>query len=161
MKVKKLRAILFFFAGLTCTCGCQPTPYQRLGTTSAGGYSETRFSVNEFHVKFVANDNTPSRTVCIYLYRRAAEVTLENGFRYFIVIRGPRQLTERVHLYSSQDYWNDMPNPIEVDVPDPEKLHMTIQCFKDFPQDCDMSLIDAKAHLQKHFHYKLERPMHK
>ena len=76
------------------------------------------------------------------------------------MIRGPRQLTERVHLYSSQDYWNDMPDPIEVDVPDPEKLHMTIQCFKDMSEESDMPLIDAGAYLQKHFRHENRRSAH-
>jgi len=157
--MRKFKAILLFLAGLTCTCGCQPTPYQRIGTTPAGGYSETRFSENEFHVKFVANNNTPSHTVRGYLYRRAAELTLEKGFKYFAVIRGPRQLTERVQLYPSQDHWKDMLGPIEADVPDPGKLHMTIQCFKDVQEESDMPLIDARAYLQKHVRYDVERPL--
>ena len=151
---------MLLFVGLICICGCQPTPYQRLGITPAGGYSETRFSENEFHVKFVANDNTPSRAVRNYLYRRAAELTLEKGFKYFAVIRGPRPLTERVRMYPNQDLWNDMAKPIEFDVPDPRKLHMTIQCFKDAPEDSDIPLIDAGEYLQRHVGYEKEAGIH-
>jgi len=53
-------------------------------------------------------------------------------------------------MYQSQDHWNDMVRPIEFDVPDPGKLHMTIQCFKDIQEESDMPLIDAGAYLQKH-----------
>lgn len=137
-------------ASLTFTYGCQPTPYQRLGTTPAGGYSDKRLSENEFYVRFLANNNTPSRTVCGYLYQRASELTLENGFKYFVVIRGPRQLTERMIMYPSQDHWEDMIDPIEFVVPNSGRLHMTIQCFKDVQEECDMHLIDARAYLQKH-----------
>jgi hypothetical protein len=148
--MRKFIAVLLVLAGLTFTCGCQPTPYQKLEATPAGGYSEQRFSENEFHVKFTANNNTPSRAVCGYLYRRAAELTLENGFNYFAVIRGPRQLTERKIMYPSEDHWQDMSDPVEFEVPDPRRLHMTIRCFKDVRKEYDMHLIDARAYLQKH-----------
>jgi hypothetical protein len=154
--MRRFEVISLFLAGLGCICGCQPTPYQRLGATPAGGYSETRFAENEFHVKFVGNYNTPPTTVRNYLYRRAAELTLEKGFKYFDVIRGPSPLTERRQLYQSPDHWKDMARPIEFDVPDPRKLHMTIQCFKDAPEDSDIPLIDAGEYLQKHVGYEAE-----
>jgi hypothetical protein len=142
--------ILLLFAGLIYTCGCEPTPYQRLGATSAGGYSDKKFSENIFHVRFVANNSTPSGIVCDYLYQRAAELTLENGFKYFTIIRGPRQLTQRVYIYASQDSWKDAMDPIETEVPDAGRLRMTIQCFKEPPENVQTRLIDAKVYLQKH-----------
>ena len=151
---------MLLVAGLSYTCGCQPTPYQRLGTTPAGGYSETRFSENIFYVKFVANYNTSPRTVRNYLYRRAAELTLEKGFKYFAVIRGHSPLTERRQMYQSQDHWKDTAKPIEFDVPDPRKLNMTIQCFKDVQEQLDIPLIDAGAYLQKHVGYEKEADVH-
>ena len=154
--MRRFEAFLLILAGLTFTCGCQPTPYQKLGITPAGGYSEKRFSENEFHVKFVANDNTPSRVVFGYLYRRAAEVTLKSSFRYFAVIRGPRQLTERKIMYPSKDHWEDAAEPVEFEVPNPHRLHMTIQCFKDVQEEHDKHLIDARAYLQKHVHHEIE-----
>ncbi|MHC4203810.1 MAG: CC0125/CC1285 family lipoprotein [Planctomycetota bacterium] len=154
--MRRFEAVFFALAGLTFTCGCQPTPYQKLGTTPAGGYSDKRFSENEFHVRFVANNNTPSRAVCGYLYRRAAELALENGFRYFAVIRGPRQLTERMVMYQSENHFKDMADPIEFEVADPGKLHMTIRCFEDAREECDMTLIDARAYLQKHVRHEVE-----
>ena len=157
--MRRFIAVLLVLAGLTFTYGCQPTPYQRLGTTPAGGYSDKRFSENEFHVRFAANNNTPSRAVCVYLYRRAAELTLENGFKYFVVIRGPRQSTERMIMYPSQDHWKDMTDPIELEVPNHGRLHITIQCFKDVQEDRDMRLIDARAYLQKHVRHEVERPV--
>ena len=159
--MRRFEAVLLVFAGLTFTYGCQPTPYQKLGTTPAGGYSEKRLSEYEFYIRFLANNNTPSRAVCGYLYRRASELTLENGFKYFVVIRGPRQLTERRIMYPSQDHFKDMADPIEFEVPNPMRLNMTIQCFKDIQEECDMRLIDARAYLQKHVHLEVERPQEK
>ncbi|MHC4229382.1 MAG: CC0125/CC1285 family lipoprotein, partial [Planctomycetota bacterium] len=109
-----ISATLVLITGLF---GCRATPYQRLGTTSAGGYSEKAMSEDTFYVKFSANNHTSSKIVCRYLYRRAAEVTLRHGFLFFTVIRGPSPLTDRVSFYSSEDSYNDMAAPIEIDVP--------------------------------------------
>jgi hypothetical protein len=38
-------------------------------------------------------------------------------------------------------------------------LNMTIQCFKDVQEECDMHLIDARAYLQKHVRHEVERPL--
>ncbi len=130
-------------ATLIFSYGCQPTPYQRLGTNSAGGYSEKKLSENTFHIRFVANDNTPSNTVRDYLYRRAAEITIQNGFTYFTIIRGPSQLTERMQMYQSQDHYKDRSDSIEFDVPDSGRLHMTIQCFKDIQDEDHINLINT------------------
>ena len=140
---------VFCIAVLIFSYGCQPTPYQRLGTTSAGGYSDMRLSENTFHVRFVANDNIPPSTVRDYLYRRAAEITIKNRFKYFTVIRGPSQLTERMQIHQSQDYYKDGSASVQIDVPDSNRLHMTIQCFNDIQHEDNIKLIDARAYLQK------------
>jgi hypothetical protein len=62
-------------------------------------------------------------------------------------------------MYPSQDHWKDMTDPIEFEVPNPGRLHMTIQCFKDVQEECDMRLIDARAYLQKHVRREVERPL--
>ncbi|MCP4610178.1 MAG: hypothetical protein GY845_15825 [Planctomycetes bacterium] len=141
--------LLFCLATLICSYGCQPIPYQKLGTTSAGGYSDKRLSENIFYVRFVANNNTPPNTVRDYLYRRAAEVTIKNGFAYFTIIRGPSRLTERMQMHQSLDHYKDRSDPIEFDVPDLGRLQMTIQCFKDIQDEEHMNLIDARMYLEK------------
>ena len=108
-----------------------------------------RLSENTFHVRVVANNNTPPDTVRDYLYRRAAEITIKNGFTYFTVIRGPSQLTERMLMHQSQDHYKDRSDPIEFDVPDSSRLHMTVQCFRDLQDEDHLNLIDAEMYLQK------------
>ena len=147
--MKNIIMLVFCLAALICSYGCQPTPYQRLGTTSAGGYSDKKLSENTFHVRFVANDNTSPGTVRDYLYRRAAEITIKNGFTYFTVIRAPSQLTERMQIHQSQDYYKDRIDPVEFDVPDSSRLHMTIQCFNDIQNEHHLNLIDAGIYLHK------------
>jgi len=121
-----------------------------LGSTSAGGYSDKRFSEDTFHVRFAANNNTQSRTICNYLYQRAAELTLENGFKYFAIIKGPSQLARQTHIHASGDAWKDAVEPMEAYESNPGCLHMTIQCFKETQEAGQMRLIDAKMCLQKH-----------
>lgn len=148
--MKRFSKFMLSLTLLICILGCQATPYQKLGTTSAGGYSDKRISDDIFYVRFLANSNTPSKIVCRYLYRRAAEATLENGFLYFTVIRGPDQLTERMEFYPSEDYFNDMEPPLEADVPLSNSLKMTIQCFVKVPEQSDMRIIDARKYLEQH-----------
>jgi len=154
--MKRFFKFLLQLTFLIGVLGCQATPYQRLGTTPAGGYSDKRISDDIFYVRFWANSYTPSKVVRCYLYRRAAEVTLENGFSYFTVIRGPDQLTESMEFYPHEDHIKDMKPPLEVDVPDPSTLKMTIQCFEDVPEKCDMHLIDAREYSEKHVESKIE-----
>jgi hypothetical protein len=62
------------------------TPYQA-ATPEAGryGYVERRIENNRFSLSFRGNSLTERDTVESYLLFRAAELTLENGYDYFIV----------------------------------------------------------------------------
>ncbi len=135
--------------------GCQATRYQKLRTTSVGGYSDKPMSDNTFYIKFSANIRTSPEVVRRYLYRRAAEVTVRHGFTYFAVIRGPSALTERTRFDASRDSYDDGAAPIEVDVPHTNQLQMVIQCFRDMPAQSDMHPVNAKEYLEKHVRPRL------
>jgi hypothetical protein len=70
--------------------GC--TTYHASGPS--GGYSDTQLSPRVFQVRFQGNGYTKNDRVSIFLLRRAAEITLENGFRYFVVLG---QQTQTAH----------------------------------------------------------------
>ena len=154
--MKRLTKNLIGLILIISVLGCRATPYQKLGTTSAGGYSDKKISEDTFYVRFVANDNTSPKVVCSYLYRRAAELTRENGFRFFTVIRGPDQLTERLEIYSDKEHYEGIKPPFEADVPDASRLIMTIKCFQDIPEICDMHLINAQEYLANYVSSKVE-----
>jgi len=59
-----------------------PTPYQSL-VPQRGGYSEERLSENQYRVVFVGNPHTKPDQVERFLLRRAAELTLQNGYDWF------------------------------------------------------------------------------
>ena len=58
------------------------TPYQPV--KDGVGYAEQRIESNRYKVTFSGNSSTPRQTVENYLLYRAAEVTLQNGYDYFV-----------------------------------------------------------------------------
>lgn len=74
-------------AVLACTvalAGCAGTPYQPHGFT--GGFSEEQLDTNVFKVSFSANGYTSATRVARFTLTRCAELTLENGYRFFQII---------------------------------------------------------------------------
>jgi len=132
-----------------CAWGCAPTPYQKARAAFGHGYSDKRLSEDTFHVAFTANWGTPDDTMCRYLYRRVAELTLQYGFRYFTVIRGPCPLTEYRTEYRSLEDLQATLDGTEVEYPAWGTMHMTIQCFMDARQAADTRPIDAMAQFPK------------
>ena len=64
-----------------------PTPYQPLPSAGSerGGYSEQRLEENRFRVTFTGNSMTSRETVETYLLYRAAELTIANGYDWFVM----------------------------------------------------------------------------
>lgn len=63
--------------------GCATT-YQR--SSFSGGYSETRLGDNIFQVFFKGNGYTGRERAVDFCLLRSAEVAIENGFRYFVIV---------------------------------------------------------------------------
>jgi len=63
--------------------GCA-TSYQKSGF--GGGYSETQLDENVFNVSFRGNAKTSRERVADFTLLRSAELTIENGYKYFAVI---------------------------------------------------------------------------
>jgi hypothetical protein len=61
------------------------TPYQP-AVKGGLGYGEQRLESNRYKITFAGNSLTPRQTVETYLLYRAAEVTLQNGYDYFVVV---------------------------------------------------------------------------
>jgi hypothetical protein len=60
------------------------TSYQRSGLS--GGFSETQLADNVFRVNFRGNGYTSAERVEDFTLLRSAELTMEHGFPYFIII---------------------------------------------------------------------------
>lgn len=69
--------------------GCAtPTHYQPLSAASpaAGGYTDQRLADDRYRVTFAGNTLTTRERVESYLLFRAAELTVEKGFDWFVVV---------------------------------------------------------------------------
>jgi hypothetical protein len=66
------------------------TPYQPYRSELAGGvhggYSEQRLAPDRFRVRFHGNELTSRDRVEGYLLYRAAELTVQNGFDWFVIV---------------------------------------------------------------------------
>lgn len=71
-------------AMLATTLGACATAYQQQGLT--GGYSSTQLDSNVFQVSFKGNGSTDSDRASDFALLRSAEVALEHGFQYFVII---------------------------------------------------------------------------
>jgi hypothetical protein len=86
METEMLRNIVAA-ASLAVLAACATaTPYQPAGWDgSRYGYFETPIEADRYRVNFSGNSLTDRQTVENYLLYRAAELTLQNGYDYFIV----------------------------------------------------------------------------
>ena len=122
--------------------GCA-TPYQPLRT--GGGYSDYRISVDVFSVSFRGNIATREEEVDKYLLRRASELTLEHGFKYFVILSEKGRTRSGTVGYSA----------FKVPVVSPG-VAIQIRCCNEVPPGFE-SLIDAAAFLRFNFPEVLER----
>lgn len=77
----KISFVLIIAALLLTSCA---TAYQKRGLT--GGFSETQLGENIFQISFKGNAYTSHERALDFNFLRSAEITLDNGFRYFVIV---------------------------------------------------------------------------
>ncbi|WP_323989733.1 CC0125/CC1285 family lipoprotein [Nguyenibacter sp. L1] len=82
MTVRQIAAISGLIIATACT---HPTPYQP-ATKAGEGYTTQQIETNRFRISFRGNAETSRQTVDTYMLYRCAEVTLENGYDYFVIV---------------------------------------------------------------------------
>ena len=85
-----MRNLLTIALAVASLGGCA-TAYQQQGFS--GGYSETQLGENIFQVSFRGNGYTSRERASDFNLLRSAEVVLEHGFRYFIIVESERGST--------------------------------------------------------------------
>jgi hypothetical protein len=85
--VAGLLTLLLALAG----CAAKPTPYQP--ASDGYGYSQQQIEANRYRITFAGNSATSLDTVRSYMLYRAAEVTVESGHDYFVVVDQNTQST--------------------------------------------------------------------
>jgi hypothetical protein len=125
----RIRIKLVFVAAVLLLSGCA-TAYQPDGIS--GGYSDRRLSDNTAQVTFRGNRFDTPEMLHSYLLRRCADVTLQNGYEYF-VLAGSGAPNEQ------PTYINDQKDDYEF------TASATIEMFKGIKPAADARAYDAKA----------------
>lgn len=98
--------LLILVLPLLLLAGCASTPYQEYGNKIFGGYFSKKISANAYSVTFQGNENSNSKQVHDFALLRSAELTIECGYKYFVVIKDENQPlgeSDRTHsTYSFQ-----------------------------------------------------------
>lgn len=76
-------ALLLGCASLLAACQSGPA-YRERGPGESIGYTDLRLTENRFRVTYAGGNATTREEVEDYLLRRAAEVTLDNGYSHFV-----------------------------------------------------------------------------
>jgi hypothetical protein len=106
LKRPRFAALALILAGSISLSACMTaTPYQpATGAGSArAGYSDTQIEGNRFRVSFAGNSLTARETVERYLLYRAAELTLQQGFDYFVL--SDRDTEKKTDIVSTPGAW--------------------------------------------------------
>jgi hypothetical protein len=77
-----MKNIIILLVACAALAGCA-TPYQKMG--EQGGFQSRRLSQDSFSVMFLANGFTSPKQADAFALLRAAEITREIGYEYFIV----------------------------------------------------------------------------
>lgn len=92
-----LRTLLGVTAAAALLAACaDSTPYQAAGPDSRYGFSEQRIESNRYMVQFAGNSLTERDDVETYLLYRAAELTQEQGYDWFRIVRRDTDAERRV-----------------------------------------------------------------
>ena len=86
MLLKVIQNILVILVLVGCA-----TMYHPVGIT--GGYNETRLDENVFTVTFRGNGYTSTQRAENFALLRAAECSLENGYKYFVIFKSNTQIS--------------------------------------------------------------------
>lgn len=101
-KGRRLAALGLMVAGSLSLASCMTaTPYQPASASGSirNGYSDEQIEENRFRVSFSGNSLTSRETVERYLLYRAAELTLQNGFDYFVL--ADRDTEKKTQTYTT------------------------------------------------------------
>ena len=87
-----MRKVISFLCLLAIGCA---TPYA--STSYVGGYSETRMAPDVFRVRFNGNGFTSSERALDFALLRAADLTLRNGYSYYVIVQESSWVATSTH----------------------------------------------------------------
>ncbi len=139
----KKQPLIFLLLGALIT-GCAVNQYHAKDY-QGNGYSEYRMTSDRFAVTYRGSRNTDPEDVKHYALKRAAEVTSNYGYRYFVV-ESERDLTKTTVVKSTkeettlvEDLWTDLLYPVKSTKEQASEkknyaLELSIRCFTSRPK---------------------------
>jgi hypothetical protein len=118
--VKLFVILLLFISLFSCA-----TTYQETGFT--GGFSETQLASNVFKVNFKGNAFVHKDKAADFALLRSAELTLDNGFNYFII-------HDSVDSTNLSAYSTNSNSDSQTYIYNKPASDVTIECFVDEPE---------------------------
>ncbi len=109
--------------------GCA-TGYHQSGFS--GGFRDTKLQEGTYRVEFRGNGYTGNQKSEDFVLLRCAEITLENGYRYFVIVDEKSVL--RSYVVGDSQGVSTFHKPLERNV---------IQCFKEKPLNVTTIVYDA------------------
>jgi len=98
--MRRLPTGLVGLAGVLLLAACETAaPYQPRDEHHSTGYTDQRLGANRYRVTFAGNAATPRETVENYLLLRAAQVTLQSGYRWFVFDTRDTETKTYYHTY--------------------------------------------------------------
>src|SRR5215469_2124146 len=91
------KGALLVLLGAFISCA---TPYQQSGFR--GGYQDAQIDSNTASVTFHGNAYTSKQSVQLALMYRCAQVTLQDGFDYFVVLNTDTEAKQGIHQTAGQ-----------------------------------------------------------
>ena len=128
-------------AAILILSGCA-TDYQRQGKALVGwwdgyGYSSTQIDTNVFQVTFKGNAYTGRDRANDFALLRSAELALENGYEYFVII-------------DTQQYSRNSSDTTPT-TPTANTSRKTIVCFKEKPEEFSYNARFIEKSLKKKY----------
>ena len=101
--MRKIAAVCFALTLTACA-----TPYGKYGLL--GGFTDSRIDENTFSISVDTNGFTSQQTTSMQALYRAAELTVENGFDFFVVAIGANNSTSMAMAMPSSSTSNTTVN---------------------------------------------------
>lgn len=145
---------LIFLIGVTLLLAGCATTYSKEGLFS-GGYDEMKIQDNIFRVSFRGNAYTSSQRAEDFGLLRCAEVTIENGYNYFAIIKEEATVKTSTYTtpaqaethgavygntYSTKTYYSGG----ETYTYHKPRVGIMIECFKEKPENLQGIVYDAE-----------------
>lgn len=149
--------ISIILLGLLFLIGGCATGYHKVGFT--GGYSETKIQDDIFKVEFRGNAKCSLERAEDFTLLRSAEVALENGYKYFVIIDErtgtqtvaytmPAMATTsgNVNVYGNTGSYSSTTNIYggQTYIFHKPSVRNTIKCFKEKPDNIPTIVYDAE-----------------